>query len=94
MTITCDNDILYQEGSIIKVGEIVMQLSQAVIGQTYKIKSVEGKEKVRKFLFTLGCFEGEEITLISKLAGNYIVNIKDSRYALDEKMAKSIILED
>ena len=71
-----------------------MQLSQAVIGRTYKVKSIEGKEKIRKFLFTLGCFEGEEITLISKLAGNYVVNIKDSRYALDEKMAKSIILEE
>lgn len=70
-----------------------MQLSKAAIGQTFKIERVEGKEKVKKFLFTLGCFEGEEITLISKLAGNYIVNIKDSRYALDESMAKSIILE-
>lgn len=70
-----------------------MVLSKAKIGQTFNIKQVEGKEKVKKFLFTLGCFEGEEITLISKLAGNYIVNIKDSRYALDENMAKSIVIE-
>lgn len=71
-----------------------MQLSQATVGQTYKVNRIEGKEKVQKFLFTLGCFEGEEITLISKLAGNYIVNIKDSRYALDEKMARTIILDE
>jgi len=70
-----------------------MLLSKARIGQTFNVKSVEGKEKVQKFLFTLGCFEGEEITLISKLAGNYVINIKDSRYAIDEGMAKSIILE-
>lgn len=70
-----------------------MLLSKGKIGQTYKVKQVEGKEKMRKFLFTLGCFEGEEITLISKLAGNFIVNIKDSRYALDVNMAKSIIVE-
>ncbi|SNS29994.1 ferrous iron transport protein A [Anaerovirgula multivorans] len=70
-----------------------MVLSKTKIGQTFNIKQVEGKEKVKKFLFTLGCFEGEEITLISKLAGNYIVNIKDSRYALDENMAKSIVIE-
>ena len=70
-----------------------MLLSKAKIGQTFNIKSVEGKEKIKKFLFTLGCFEGEEITLISKLAGNYVVNIKDSRYALDESMAKSIEIE-
>lgn len=67
-----------------------MLLSKAKVGQTFNIKKVTGKEKVRKFLFTLGCSEGEEITLISKLAGNYIVNIKDGRYAIDEKMAKSI----
>lgn len=70
-----------------------MLLSKAKIGQSFNIKRVEGKENIKKFLFTLGCFEGEEITLISKLAGNYIVNIKDSRYALDENMAKSIVLE-
>ncbi len=69
-----------------------MLLSKAKIGDTFNIKQVEGKEKVKKFLFTLGCFEGEEITLISKLAGNYVVNIKDSRYALDENMAKSITI--
>jgi ferrous iron transport protein A len=70
-----------------------MLLLKAKIGQTFNIERVEGKEKIKKFLFTLGCFEGEEITLISKLAGNYIVNIKDSRYALDESMAKSIVIQ-
>jgi ferrous iron transport protein A len=71
-----------------------MLLSKAKLGDTYNIKQVEGKEKVKKFLFTLGCFEGEEITVISKLAGNYIVIIKDSRYAIDESMAKVIVLEE
>ncbi|MCA0385590.1 MAG: ferrous iron transport protein A [Firmicutes bacterium] len=69
-----------------------MLLSKAKIGQTRSIAKVEGKEKVKKFLFSLGCSEGEEITLISILAGNYVVNIKDSRYALDESMAKAIVL--
>ena len=71
-----------------------MLLSKVKMGETFMVKQVEGKEKVKKFLFTLGCFEGEEITLISKLAGNYIVIIKDSRYAIDESMAKVIVLED
>jgi ferrous iron transport protein A len=75
-----------------KVDDASMPLSKAKIGETYKIKGIEGKDKVKKFLFTLGCFEGQEITLISKLAGNYVVNIKDSRYAMDENMAKSIVL--
>lgn len=67
-------------------------LSNVKIGQTVTIKGVEGKEKIKNFLFSLGCHEGEEITLISILAGNYVVNIKDSRYAIDEKMAKSIVI--
>lgn len=70
-----------------------MLLSKAKIGQTYSVTAVEGKEKNRKFLFSLGCFEGEEITLISILAGNYVINIKDSRYAIDKGMAKSIVVE-
>jgi len=70
-----------------------MSLSNVKIGQTCSIIGVEGKEKIKKFLFTLGCFEGEEITLISILAGNYVINIKDSRYAIDESMAKSIMVE-
>ena len=70
-----------------------MLLSKAKVGQTFNIIKVEGKEKTKNFLFTLGCYEGEEITLISKLAGNYVINIKDSRYAIDEAMAKSITVE-
>jgi ferrous iron transport protein A len=69
-----------------------MSLSKAKIGQTFSVKKIEGKEKIIKFLFTLGCYEGEKITLISKLAGNYVINIKDSRYAIDEAMAKSILV--
>ena len=70
-----------------------MLLTKAKVGETYTVKGVEGREKVKKFLFSLGCYEGEEITLISKLAGNYVVNIKDSRYAIEESMAKSIVLK-
>ncbi|MCD4714011.1 MAG: ferrous iron transport protein A [Clostridiales bacterium] len=69
-----------------------MVLAKAKIGFKGSIIKVEGKEKIKKFLFSLGCFEGEEITLISILAGNYVINVKDSRYALDETMAKNIIL--
>ena len=78
---------------ISKVGGTMDFLSKAKIGETVIIKGIEGKEKIKKFLFSLGCYEGEEITLISILAGNYVVNIKDSRYAIDSKMAKSIVIE-
>jgi len=71
-----------------------MLLSKVKIGQTRSIIKVDGKDKIKNFLFTLGCSEGEEITLISILAGNYIVNIRESRFAIDESMAKSIVLAD
>jgi len=69
-----------------------MPLAKARAGQRAKIKSISGNEKIRNFLFTLGCCEGEEITLISELGGNYIINIKDSRYAIDKRMANAIEL--
>lgn len=71
-----------------------MLLTKAEEGQTYIVKSVEGDSKVEKFLFSLGCFKGEELTLISRISDNFIINIKDSRYAIDEKMANYIVLED
>ncbi len=71
-----------------------MLLSKVKIGQTRSIIKVDGKDKIKKFLFSLGCSEGEEITLISILAGNYVVNIRDSRFAIDESMAKAIVLAD
>lgn len=67
-----------------------MPLSKAKAGHKAIIRNVSGDEKTCKFLFTLGCSEGEEITLISILAGNYIIRVKDNRYAIDKAMAKSI----
>ncbi len=67
-----------------------MPLFKAKPGYTGQIKNISGNEKIKKFLFSLGCFEGEEISLISVLAGNYIINVKDSRYAIDKKMAMAI----
>lgn len=69
-----------------------MALSEAKVGRQMEIKQVTGTEKIRKFLFSLGCHEGERITLISILAGNYIISVKDSRYAIDRKMAQAIQL--
>ncbi|MBV1758359.1 MAG: ferrous iron transport protein A [Dethiosulfatibacter sp.] len=67
-----------------------MMLSQAKAGQKAIIQEITGNDKLKKFLFSLGCSEGQEIALISILAGNYIINVKDSRYAIDRKMAEII----
>lgn len=79
-------------GSAYHERKIVMPLSKAKVGQSAIINSVIGTEKTCKFLFSLGCCEGEEITLISIIAGNYIISVKDSRYAIDKKMAQAIDL--
>ena len=67
-----------------------MMLAQAKAGQKAIIQEITGNEKLKRFLFSLGCSEGQDIALISILAGNYIINVKDSRYAIDRKMAEII----
>ena len=47
---------------------------------------------MRDFLFTLGCYEGQTITVISKLSSTYVVNINDARYSIDDELAKAIIV--
>jgi ferrous iron transport protein A len=69
-----------------------MPLTKVKAGHTAKVKRVKANDKTKRFLFTLGCSEGEEITLVSVLAGNYIIGVKDSRYAIDRRMAKAIEL--
>ena len=69
-----------------------MPLNKIKPGDKRIVCEVTGSDKIKKFLYTLGCSEGEEITLISILAGNFIINIKDSRYAIDSSIAKVIQL--
>jgi ferrous iron transport protein A len=68
-------------------------LAKAETNKEYIIKKIKSSdEELKKFLFTLGCYEGESITLISVLAENYIINIKDSRYSIDKDLAEAIIV--
>ncbi len=68
-------------------------LTSAVIGQQYRIVEIADVDKeMRDFLFTLGCFDGEEITLISRLADNYVIHIKNARYSIDSELAKAILI--
>lgn len=68
-------------------------LAQAEINHPYVIKGIDAKEKgMKEFLFTLGCFEGEKVSVISVLAENYIIHIKDARYSIDADLAKAILI--
>lgn len=69
-----------------------MPLSMVKEGEPTIIKKVGGKEDTRKFLENLGFVTGSTVTVISKIAGNMIVNIKDSRVAIDGSMANKIVV--
>jgi ferrous iron transport protein A len=61
-------------------------------GETNYIKRITGKDETRKFLARLGFVEGESVTVISEISGNMILNIKDTRVALDKSMVNRIIV--
>ncbi len=68
-----------------------MTLRQAVEGQEYIIKDIlTDDEELDAFLFSLGCYSGEPITVISHLAGGCVVSIKDGRYNIDTQLAEAI----
>ncbi len=70
----------------------ILTLDKAKKNTVYTINKIDADDKLKNFLLTLGCYEEEEIVLVSKLSDNYVVNIKDSRFALDKNMAKQIVL--
>lgn len=69
-----------------------MPLTMANVGQEYVIKKVGGKEETRKFLESLGFTSGSIVTVVSDIIGNLIVNIKDSRVAINKEMASKILV--
>ncbi len=72
-----------------------MTLKEALEGKEYIIDSVlTNDEEVDTFLFSLGCYGGEEITVISHLKSGCIVNIKNSRYHIDTPLAKAITVHE
>ena len=70
-----------------------MNLTEAVEGKEYIISAIEtDDEEMDAFLFSLGCYSGEAITVISHLKGGCIVSIKDGRYNIDNQLAAAIIV--
>ena len=67
-----------------------MKLTEGNIHNIYTIKSIKGNEEINKFLFTLGCFEGETISIVKKMYSNLIINIKGGRYGIDKDLAEII----
>ena len=70
-----------------------MNLLQAQEGIEYIIKSIEtDDEELDAFLFSLGCYGGEPITVVSKAKSSMVVSIKDARYNIDNGLAAAISL--
>lgn len=70
----------------------MMPLSLAQIGQSNIIKKVGGNSDVKRHLENLGFVVGESVTIINSLSGNVIVNVKQSRVAISEEMARKIMI--
>ena len=70
-----------------------MNLSTAQEGKEYTIRTIETHdEELDSFLFSLGCYSGEPITVVSRRRSGCTVSIKDGRYNIDNQLAKAIIV--
>jgi len=70
-----------------------MNLTKAEEGKEYIIRSIEtDDEELNSFLFSLGCYSGESITVVSRRKGTCVVSIKDGRYSIDNQLAEAIIV--
>ncbi len=70
-----------------------MALSKAMEGKEYIISRISTQdEELDAFLFSLGCYSGEPITVVSRRRGGCVVSIKDARYNIDNQLAEAILV--
>lgn len=70
-----------------------MNLTEAQVGEEYIIKEIQtDDEEMDAFLFSLGCYSGEPITVISHKKSGCVVSIKDGRYTIDKELASAIMI--
>ena len=68
-----------------------MTLYEAQLGQEYIVRSIATEdEELNAFLFSLGCYVGEPVTVISRRRGGCVISIKDGRYSIDKQLASAI----
>jgi len=68
-----------------------MNLTDAQVGTEYIVRDiVTDDEELNTFLFSLGCYSGEPITVIARRGGGCVVSIKDGRYNIDNQLAEAI----
>ncbi len=70
-----------------------MNLKDALEGKEYIIQQIDTEDdELNAFLFSLGCYSGEKITVVSHLNGGCVVSIKDGRYNIDNQLAEAIVI--
>ena len=70
-----------------------MTLKDAIEGKEYIIQQINtDDEELDAFLFSLGCYSGESITVVSRMKGCCVVSIKDGRYSIDNQLADAIVV--
>ena len=70
----------------------MMPLTMALPGETVTIRKITGKDEIRQHLAELGFVVDSNVTVVSQIAGNLILQVKDSRVALDKTMANRIMI--
>ncbi len=68
-----------------------MTLANAQEGKEYIIRSIEtDDEDLDAFLFSLGCYAGEPVTVVARRRGSCVISVKDGRYSIDNQLAEAI----
>ncbi len=68
-----------------------MTLANALEGKEYIIRSIEtDDEELDAFLFSLGCYAGEPVTVVARRRGSCVISVKDGRYSIDSQLAEAI----
>ena len=74
--------------------EIIMTLLNAEEGREYIVSQIDtDDEELNSFLFSLGCYSGEPITVVTRRKHGCVVSIKDGRYNIDNDLAQAIVVE-
>ncbi|WRR94564.1 FeoA family protein [Sinanaerobacter sp. ZZT-01] len=70
----------------------MMPLTFTKVGEVKCIERINGKDETKRFLNNLGFVEGSEVSIITEIAGNLIVMVKDTRVAISKEMANRIVV--
>ena len=83
----------HEKPAVWRKGKSIMTLLEAEVGKTYIIKEINtDDDEMNSFLFRLGCYSGEPITVVSKKKKSCVAVIKDGRYNLDQLPSEAVII--